>query len=119
MTNAQEKAIADMLISIIDSVDPPMIMRGVEKEVTANAIKFYSNELIAILDKQHCDIILSGATNVLAYSINGEDERIIPCNYGNGKWFDCIFNCEITSIVAWMPLPSPYVPDTKIGELKE
>lgn len=62
MTDAKEKAIVDMLITVIDNVDPPMIMYGIEKEVTTNAIKYYSNKLIAILGEQQRDIILSGAT---------------------------------------------------------
>ena len=46
--------------------------------------------------------------DILAYRVFGDDERIIPANYGNGCWFDCHMNCSVGHVVAWMPLPKPY-----------
>ena len=46
--------------------------------------------------------------DILAYKVFGDDERIIPANYGNGCWFDCHMNCSVGHVVAWMPLPKPY-----------
>lgn len=49
-------------------------------------------------------------TDVLVTYVNGEETRIIPVNYGQGTWFDCIFNVKLDSlkITAWMPLPEPW-----------
>ena len=46
--------------------------------------------------------------DILAYRVFGDEERIIPANYGNGCWFDCHMNCLVEHIIAWMPLPEPY-----------
>ena len=41
-------------------------------------------------------------------------------NTHDGKWFfDIGISLLERDVIAWMPLPSPYVPDTKIGKLKE
>lgn len=47
--------------------------------------------------------------DVLVYLINGEETRIVPCNYANGVWYDCIMNCVAVPehITHWMPLPEP------------
>lgn len=47
--------------------------------------------------------------DVLAYLYNGEETRIVPCNYDKGTWYDCVMNCTvaINSITHWMPLPEP------------
>ena len=47
--------------------------------------------------------------DILAYRVFGEDERIIPANYSQGCWFDCHMNCSEEHVVAWMPLPKPYL----------
>ena len=36
-----------------------------------------------------------------------DSERIAPCNYFEGKWFDAIFD-RFVNPIAWMPLPEPY-----------
>jgi len=49
-------------------------------------------------------------TDILVTYVDGEDARIVPVNYGDGTWYDCIFNNTLDShkVVAWMPLPEPY-----------
>lgn len=46
--------------------------------------------------------------DILAYCVHGEESCIVPANYYNGEFYNCIFNavmrCEITH---WMPLPKP------------
>ena len=47
-------------------------------------------------------------SDVLAYSKNGEEDRIYPANYAKGVWFDCIFTTPATDTTThWMPLPQP------------
>lgn len=48
-------------------------------------------------------------SDILVYCDDGEESRIVACNYDNGVWFDCIF-CQVTvfkHITHWMPLPQP------------
>lgn len=54
--------------------------------------------------------------DILATYVDGEEARIVPVNYGDGTWYDCIFNSTLDShkVVAWMPLPEPY----KEGEIR-
>ena len=48
-------------------------------------------------------------SDILAYCDDGEESRIVACNYDNGVWFDCVFNTLmiIKNITHWMPLPKP------------
>ena len=46
-------------------------------------------------------------SDILAYTENGEDARIVPANYDRGIWFDCCFNRVAENITHWMPLPEP------------
>ncbi len=47
--------------------------------------------------------------DVLAYCTDGEESRIVPVNYANGVWYDCVFNTVMIfkTITHWMPLPEP------------
>ena len=47
--------------------------------------------------------------DVLVYWNNGREHRIIPTNYDDGVWFDCIFDnvMDDKNITHWMPLPEP------------
>ena len=46
-------------------------------------------------------------SDILVYCDNGEESRIVACNYANGVWFDCVFNTVMVfkNITHWMPLP--------------
>ena len=48
--------------------------------------------------------------DILVTYVNGEETRIIPVNYYQGTWFDCIFDVKLDplKITAWMPLPKPW-----------
>ena len=47
-------------------------------------------------------------SDVLAYSIIGEESRIYPACYSNGVWFDCVFNAPVTDTTThWMKIPQP------------
>lgn len=48
-------------------------------------------------------------SDILVYCDDGEVSRIVPCNYDNGVWFDCVSNTvmEFKNITHWMPLPEP------------
>ena len=45
--------------------------------------------------------------DILAYTENGENARIVPANYDRGIWYDCCFNRVAENITHWMPLPEP------------
>lgn len=45
--------------------------------------------------------------DIIAYMDDGEESRIIPCNYSRGVWFDCMFDKKANHITHWMPLPEP------------
>lgn len=65
--------------------------------------------------------------SVLAYKNDGCETRVVPANFLNGQWFDCLFNVPVTSITHWMYIPKPprngdrkrpVVPlDCKIGDI--
>jgi len=48
-------------------------------------------------------------SDILVYCDDGEESRIVACNYDNGVWFDCVFNTVMVfkNITHWMPLPEP------------
>lgn len=48
-------------------------------------------------------------SDILVYCDDGEESRIVACNYDNGVWFDCVFNTVMVfkNITHWMPLPKP------------
>lgn len=49
-------------------------------------------------------------------TFHGENEtRIVPVNYAQGIWFDCIFDIELNThgVTSWMPLPEPYKGERK------
>ena len=48
-------------------------------------------------------------SDILVYCNDGEESRIVDCNYDNGVWFDCVFNTVMVfkNITHWMPLPKP------------
>ena len=48
-------------------------------------------------------------SDILVYCDDGKETRIVACNYGNGVWFDCVFNTVMVykNITHWMPLPKP------------
>lgn len=48
-------------------------------------------------------------SDILVYCDDGEESRIVACNYANGVWFDCVFNTVMIFkyITHWMPLPEP------------
>lgn len=52
-------------------------------------------------------------SDILVYCDDGEESRIVACNYDNGVWFDCVFNTVMVfkHITHWMPLPEPPVMD--------
>ena len=45
--------------------------------------------------------------DMLAYSVIGDETRIVPVNYCDGKWFDCMFNRYIDTVTHWIPTPKP------------
>ena len=65
-------------------------------------IEYYLPKWINVKDRLPND-----EQDVLAFSISGDESKIIPVNYCNGKWFDCIFNVYINTITHWIPLPKP------------
>ena len=48
--------------------------------------------------------------DIIVTYVDDEETRIIPVNYGDGTWYDCIFNTALDPIkvIAWMPLPESY-----------
>ena len=52
-------------------------------------------------------------SDILVYCDDGEETRIVACNYDNGVWFDCVFNTVMVfkNITHWMPLPKPPMMD--------
>lgn len=48
-------------------------------------------------------------SDIIVYCDDGEESRIVACNYDNGVWFDCVFNTVMVfkNITHWMPLPKP------------
>lgn len=65
--------------------------------------------------------------DVLAYKNDGCETRVVPANFSNGQWFDCLFDAPVTNITHWMYVPKPprkgdrrrpVVPlDCKIGDV--
>ena len=47
--------------------------------------------------------------DILTYLHNGGDARVVPCNYDNGTWYDCLMNCivPVNSVTHWAPVPKP------------
>lgn len=48
--------------------------------------------------------------DVLITFCGEEETRIVPVNYYQKIWFDCIFDIELNpnGVIAWMPLPEPW-----------
>lgn len=76
---------------------------------------------IPIIDIKHAPTVNNGGwipvteripadgSDILVYCDDGEESRIVACNYDNGVWFDCVFNTVMVfkNITHWMPLPEP------------
>ena len=54
--------------------------------------------------------------DVLITFCGEEETRIVPVNYYQKIWFDCIFDIELNPnmVIAWMPLPEPYKGETDV-----
>ena len=48
------------------------------------------------------DRLPNDGADVLAYVHRGEETSIVPVNYYNGTWYDCLFNKEINGNVEWV-----------------
>lgn len=55
------------------------------------------------------ELLPEDGSDILVYCDDGEESRIVDCNYDNGVWFDCVFNTIMIfkNITHWMPLPKP------------
>lgn len=51
-------------------------------------------------------------SDVLAFTDDGVESRIVPVNYARGVWFDCIFTRPVFSVTHWAKLPCPPTEDT-------
>ena len=58
--------------------------------------------------------------NVLAYhrNISFDYQYVSWIDDNSGRWCGFIGNLS-DDVIAWMPLPTPYVPDTNVGEMGE
>lgn len=54
--------------------------------------------------------------DVLITFCGEEETRIVPVNYYQKIWFDCIFDIELNpnGVLAWMPLPEPWKGDDRL-----
>ena len=109
-------------------------MNGEEAKSCINTIELFRRlayniyGVIDIIDDRNCTKIiemLKGEPHWVPCSerlpeenadilVTFEDEkesRIVPVNYAKGTWYDCIFNMALNplKVIAWMPLPEPYV----------
>lgn len=82
------------------------------------AIKQYLDHAINFLNNKPSEAdgwipvterIPADGSDILVYCDDGEESRIVACNYDNGVWFDCVFNTVMVfkNITHWMPLPKP------------